>query len=204
MGVYNDQILPRLLNVAMGTKAIGDERMKCVPQASGVVIEIGFGAGHNLPFYSNRVERLIAVDPSVVSAKLARSRIERVSFPVEYVPLEGERIAAPDASVDSVVSTFTLCTIPDVMAALRQVRRVLKPGGRFYFLEHGRSADSGVSRWQDRLNGLQGFLFGGCNLNRDIERLVASSGLILSSIDRYNGQGPRIVATLYRGVALRS
>ena len=203
MGLYNDRILPRLLNVAMGTKAIGDERMKCVPQAAGVVLEIGFGSGHNLPYYSDRVERLIAVDPSAVSARLARNRIARVPFPVEYIPLEGERIAAPDASVDSVVSTFTLCTIPDVAAALGQIRRVLKPGGRFLFLEHGRSADPGVSGWQDRLNGLQGFLFGGCNLNRDIGRLVEGSGLVLSSIERYNGQGPRIVATLYRGIALR-
>ena len=201
VSLYNDHILPRILNFVMGTKDIGEERRKCVPDAAGVVLEIGFGAGHNLPFYSSSVKNLIAVDPSVVGAKLARKRIEQAAFPVQYIPLEGERIALPNASVDTAVSTFTLCTIPDVAAALHQVRRVLKPNGQFLFLEHGRSREAAVERWQDRLNGMQKFCCGGCNLNRDIEQLIVAAGFELQSLERYYGKGPKVAASLYRGVA---
>ena len=152
MSFYADQILPRVFDFVMGFKAIGEERQKGLAEVTGSVLEIGFGSGHNLPYYPRRVEKLIAIDPSVVSAKLARKRIERVSFPVEYLALKGEEIPAASGSFDSVVSTFTLCTIPDVGAALRQIRRVLKPEGRFFFVEHGRSSEPRVRRWQDRMN----------------------------------------------------
>ena len=119
MALYNDHILPRILNWAMGTSFIAEERKKALVDVSGRVLEVGFGSGHNLPFYSSKVQSVVAIDPSAVSAKLARKRILMASFPVDYMRLEGEKIFAPDGSFDSVVSTFTLCTIPDVTAALR-------------------------------------------------------------------------------------
>lgn len=199
VGLYDDHILPRILDFAMGMKFVGEERKKCLAEVSGQVLEVGFGSGHNLLYYSNRVEKVVAIDPSVLSAKLARKRMERAAFPVEYLPLKGEEIPAPDASFDSVVSTFTLCTIPDPNAALRQMRRVLKPGGRFFFVEHGRSSDPVVQGWQDRLNGLQKFLCGGCHLNRDIEQLIVSAGFELLTLEKYYGKGPKVSAYLYRG-----
>lgn len=201
MGLYGDHILPRILNFAMGIKVIGEERKKCLAEVNGRVLEVGFGSGHNLPYYSDRTEKVVALDPCVVSAKLARKRIDRAAFPVEYLPLKGEEIPAPDASFDSVVSTFTLCTIPNPNAALRHMRRVLKPGGRFFFVEHGLSSEPGVQRWQNRMNGLQKFLCGGCHLNRDIEQLIAGAGFELLSLEKYYGQGPKVSAFLYRGIA---
>jgi ubiquinone/menaquinone biosynthesis C-methylase UbiE len=201
VGLYDDHILPRILNFAMASKVIRDERQKCVAEVSGRVLEIGFGSGHNLPFYSGKIEKIVAIDPSVVSARLARKRIKQVPFPVEYLALSGEEIPAPDASFDSVVSTFTLCTIPDVLAALRQIRRVLKPDARFFFLEHGRSPDPVVRRWQDRLNGMQQFFSGGCHLNRPIDQLIADAGLKVLTIEKYYGKAPRPFSYLYRGIA---
>jgi ubiquinone/menaquinone biosynthesis C-methylase UbiE len=201
MGLYSNHILPRILNWAMGMSFIADERKKALAEVSGRVLEIGFGSGHNLPYYSPRVKNLVAIDPSSVSAKLARKRILMAPFPVEYVPLEGEKIFAPDASFDSAVSTFTLCTIPDVTAALRQLRRVLKADGTFYFLEHGRSPDPAVLRRQNLFNGLQKRLCGGCNLNRDMRQLIQDAGFQISAVEVYYGKGPKFSACLYRGAA---
>jgi ubiquinone/menaquinone biosynthesis C-methylase UbiE len=202
MGFYDDKVVPRILNLAMGTKFAREERMKCLAGVTGEVLEVGFGAGHNLPWYPAGVRKVVAVDPSTEGAKLARKRIAAARFPVEYVPLEGEHIAAPDASFDSVVSTFTLCSIPDPGAALAQMRRVLKPGGRFFLVEHGRSPDPGIWRWQDRMNGVQQFLCGGCNMNRDIERLVKDAGFEFDQIDKYYGEGqPKLFAYMTRGIA---
>jgi len=203
MGLYNDHVLPRIMSCAMGMSFISEERKRCLAEVRGQVLEIGFGAGHNLPYYPTSVEKVTAVDPSVVSAKMARKRILMAPFPVEYITLEGEKISIPDASFDSVVSTFTLCTIPDVASALRQVRRVLKPDGRLFFVEHGRSSEPGVRRWQDRLNRFQKRLCGGCNLNRDIEQLILNTGFQMVSLEKYYGKGPRISAQLYRGSARR-
>ena len=201
MGFYSDHIVPRFLNVAMGMSMIADERKKCLADVQGAVLEVGFGSGHNLPFYPPTVLSVTAIDPSELSARLARPRIEKAPFPVAYLPLKGEEVPAPDASFDSVVSTFTLCTIQDTDRALRQIRRVLRPGGRFFFVEHGRSNEPGVQRWQDRLNGIQNVLCGGCNLNRDMERLIGNAGFEFLSIDRYYAKGPKFSSYLYRGIA---
>jgi ubiquinone/menaquinone biosynthesis C-methylase UbiE len=171
---------------------------------TGSVLEVGFGTGHNLPHYPDTVEKVVGIDPSGESAKLAKKRIGRARFPVQLIQLEGERIAAPDASFDSVVSTLSLCTINDPSAALRQMRRVLKPDGRFFFLEHGRSDEPHVQRWQDRLNGLQRWVFGGCNVNRPIDRLITNAGFIIDNLERYYGKGPKPLAYLYRGTARRA
>jgi len=205
MGFYGDWVLPRLMNLMMSTKDMADERKKCLAGVKGIVLEVGFGSGLNLPFYPDEVERVMAVDPSTEAAKLARKRIAQARFPVEYVPLEGEKIDAPDESFDSVVSTFTLCTIPDPAAALGQMRRVLKPGGRFYFVEHGRSAEPKVQRWQDRLNPFQKAICGGCNMNRDIERLVREAGFEFDQMDKYYMKGaPKVGGYMTRAVARRA
>ena len=202
MGFYDDWVLPRILNTMMGMPYVTKERKKALAGVTGDVLEVGFGSGHNLPCYPGSVQRVVAVDPSTESAKLASKRIAAARFGVEYLPLEGEKIAAPDASFDSVVSTFTLCTIPDPGTALSQMRRVLKPGGRLFFVEHGRSPDPNVQRWQDRLNGFQRFTCGGCNMNRDIERLVRDAGFDFDEIDKYYLDGqPKILAFMTRGVA---
>jgi len=201
MGFYSDQIVPRFLNIAMGMSMIADERKKCLAEVQGKVLEVGFGSGHNLPFYPPTVEKVTAIDPSELSARLARPRIAKAPFPVDYLPLKGEEIPAPDASFDSVVSTFTLCTIQDTNAALRQIRRVLRPGGKFFFVEHGRSHEPKVQRWQDRFNGLQNALCGGCNLNRDMEQLIGNAGFEFLSIDKYYAKGPKVSTYIYRGIA---
>jgi len=202
MGFYREQVLPRMLDLGMGRQVIADERRKTLAGVGGTVLEVGFGSGRNLPFYPPEVRKVVAVDPSTVAARLARERIAHAAFPVEYVALDGERIDAPDASFDSVVSTFTLCTIPDPAAALAHMRRVLRPGGRFFFVEHGRAPDAKVQRWQDRLDRVNQALLGGCHLNRDIERLIRDAGFEMERVDKHYLEGaPRFAGFLTRGVA---
>lgn len=202
MGFYDKWVLPRLLNLMMGNKFATEERKKCLAGVSGTVLEVGFGSGHNLPWYPASVRRVVAVDPSRESAKLARKRIAEARFPVEYLPVGGEEISAADHSFDSVVSTFTLCTIPDPVAALAQMRRVLKPEGKLFLAEHGLSGDPKIQRWQHRLNGLQNFMCGGCNMNRDIRRLIGEAGFEFDQVDQYYMQGaPKFAGFLTRGIA---
>jgi ubiquinone/menaquinone biosynthesis C-methylase UbiE len=204
MGFYEDHVLPHLVNVAMSTKGVRDERRRCLEAVSGEVLEIGFGTGLNLPFYPAGVTKVVGVDPSTTSARLARKRIAASSFPVEIVGLSAERLPVDDGSVMTVVSTFTLCTIPDVSQALRDVRRVLRPGGRLHFVEHGRSDDERVRRWQTRLNGVQKKVFGGCHLDRPMAELIARAGLEIERLENdYLEGAPKFGGYLYRGVARR-
>jgi ubiquinone/menaquinone biosynthesis C-methylase UbiE len=202
--LYEQQILPRVINVAMRQKMVTKERKKALDGVGGVVLEVGFGSGLNLPLYTRKVERVVAIDPSAVAHKLARKRIEGSPFPVEYMALSGEQIPAAEGSFDTVVTTFTLCTIPDASRALSEMRRVLKRGGKLYFLEHGASSDSSVRGWQRRLNGIQGALFGGCQLDREIDRLILGAGFEMERLESYYGTGPKPLVFLYRGVALKA
>jgi ubiquinone/menaquinone biosynthesis C-methylase UbiE len=201
--VYDRWVLPRLINLVMQNKMDTAERAKFVPRSSGVVLEIGAGSGLNIPFYSHRVERLFALDPSVELWKMADKRARRAGFPVEFLPTSAEHIPLADNAVDTVVSTWTLCTIPDPRRALTEMKRVLRPGGTLIFVEHGRSPDERILAWQTRLNPIWKRLAGGCNLNRRIDELLKDAGFRITEIERgYNGS-PRLLTFTYRGLAER-
>ncbi|HWC36592.1 MAG TPA: class I SAM-dependent methyltransferase [Mycobacteriales bacterium] len=203
MGWYEKHVLPRIINKVLDNRHTREVRQRVAGGLSGDVLEIGFGSGLNLPYLPAAVTSFRAVDPSGEAAKLARARIEAAHVPVEIVGLDGQQLPLPDESVDAVLSTWTLCTIPDAVAAVREVRRVLRPGGRFHFVEHGAADDAGVRRWQDRLNGMQQRVGGGCNLNRDITAIVTEGGLTISRLDRYYGPGePKPFGSLYEGTAV--
>jgi ubiquinone/menaquinone biosynthesis C-methylase UbiE len=177
MGFYDKHILPRFINCACGTKPIMKQREKVVPRASGTVLEIGIGTGLNLPYYDgSSVERLIGLDPSEKSWELAGERAAHLDFDVEFIGLPGEQIPLEDASVDTVLVTFALCTIPDPVAALHGMARVLRPGGSLIFCEHGKAPDANVCQWQDRINPFWRRIAGGCHVNRDIPELLKVGG----------------------------
>lgn len=201
MGFYAKYVLPTLTDLAMRNAAARTERARFVPRATGVVLEIGVGSGLNIPIYGSGVRKLYALDPSAELLRMARPRAERATFPVELLEHPAEAIPLGDASVDTVVTTWTLCTIPDALAALREMRRVLRPDGRLIFIEHGRATDPGVLRWQDRLTPLWRMITGGCHLNRPIDELLAQGGFQVTDMERGYGAGPRIGAYLYRGIA---
>jgi len=201
MGFYGKYLLPTLIELAMKNKAAQAERVRLVPQASGEVLEIGVGSGLNIPIYGSGVRKLHALDPSAELLRMARQRAERAAFPVELLQHPAEAIPLGDGTVDSVVTTWTLCSIPDAAAALREVRRVLRPAGRLIFIEHGRSTDPSVVRWQDRVTPLWRKISGGCHLNRPIDRLLAQGGFKVSELECGYMAGPRIGAYLYRGIA---
>lgn len=179
MGWWSEQALPRVVDVSCGPRVTATEREQACAGLSGVVVELGFGSGTNLPFYPEEVRRVVAIEPSDTAWHLAARRIAKRDLEVVRGGRDAARLSLPDASADAVLSTWSLCTIPDVEAALREVCRVLRPGGRLHFVEHGLSPDEPVARWQHRLDPWQGRLFGGCHLTRPIADLVTGARLEL-------------------------
>ncbi len=205
MGFYSDKVVPRLVTCACGTKPILKQREKVVPQARGRVLEIGMGAGHNLPYYrAEQVERIVGIDPCSASWALAQPRATSLGVPLEFIEGSAESIPLPDEEFDTVLMTYSLCTIPDAQAALQEIRRVLKPGGRLVFCEHGEAPDASVARWQQRVNPLWRKLLGGCNLNRPITRWISDAGFAISALDQMYLPGtPRIAGFNVWGSAER-
>lgn len=204
MNLFRDHVLPRAIDWAMRGEVFSAERAKWARGLRGRVLEVGFGSGLNVPFYPPEVTEVLALEPAAVARKLAAKRVAATKIPVTYLGLTAETIPLEADSVDCVGCTWTLCTIPDVGRALAEIARVLAPGGRFHFLEHGRSEEPRVARWQDRLTPIQKFLAGGCHLNRPIDELVLAAGFRLESLERYSIKGPSVATALYRGVAAAS
>ncbi len=201
MSFWERSILPRLVDFGMRGSTFREERPKCIRNAKGRVLEIGFGSGLNVPYYTEEVSELLALEPSELGRKLAGKRVAEAPFPVSFVGLDGAAIPLDDESVDCVTCTWTLCTIPDVEGALREVRRVLAPGGEFFFMEHGASRIEKVRRFQDRWNPLQKCLFGGCHVNREIDVLINAAGFESVEHEEYVLPGPRFIGSMYRGAA---
>jgi ubiquinone/menaquinone biosynthesis C-methylase UbiE len=169
MGLYDRHILPHCIDLAMRSRVVRVERQRLLPGAEGRVLEIGIGSGLNLPHYAATVTSLVGLEPSEKLLRMTRDRARQAAFEVSLIEASAEEIPLDDTSFDSVVMTWTLCTIPRPPAALAELRRVLKPGGALLFVEHGRAPEAAIARWQDRLNPLQRRLGGGCNLNRRID-----------------------------------
>src|SRR6266571_1518417 len=189
MGFYSERVLPRIINTACGMKTAEPLRRRVCEGLAGDVVEIGFGSGLNIPFYPAAVTRVAAVDPAEVGWQLAGQRLRTASVPVQRSGLDGQSLPFADASYDAALSTWTLCTIPDVAAALSELRRVLKPGGTLHFVEHGLAPDESVQRWQRRLEPLQKRVFGGCHLTRPIVDLLTTAGFEITELDTFYEKG---------------
>lgn len=199
---YRDHVFVRIMNTMMNTKETRRIRGEVCAPLVGEVLEIGFGTGLNLPHLPPTVTRLLAVDPMERGRALAHERLVATTVPVEFLGLDGESIPVRDASVDGVLATWTLCSIPDPVAAVREIQRVLRPGGTFHFVEHGRAPDESVRRWQDRINPIQRRMACGCNLNRDIPAIVTEGGMTLGDVTTYYAKGdPKVMGWMYQGVA---
>lgn len=203
MGFYADQVFPRVMNVLIDTRETRRLRQQVCAPLHGEVVEIGFGTGHNLPFMPPAVTRVFAVDPMIKGRHLAAARVEAASCDVQFVGLDGEQLPLEDDSVDSALSTWTLCSIPDPVAAVREIARVLRPGGALSFVEHGLAPDDAVQRWQHRCNGLQNRVACGCNINRDIAALITRAGMVVEDLDTfYVGGAPKPLGWTFQGRAV--
>src|SRR5262245_4019083 len=201
VGIYLRCVVPLLTELAMRNNVADAERGRWVPLASGVVLEVGVGSGLNFAHYGSGVRAVYALDPSAELRRMAARRVLRARAPVEFLPASAEDIPLPAASVDTVLMTWTLCTIGDPMRALGEIGRVLGAEGRLVFVEHGRAPDPRVASWQQRVTPLWRRLSGGCHLDRPIDQLIEAGGFEISEMERGYVSGPRIGAYFYRGVA---
>jgi len=203
MGFYREHVLPRLVDRACGTSGLRRWRAEVTAGLTGRVIEIGFGSGLNVDHYPTDVGMILAVEPAAVARRLSNKRIARSAVPVTHIGLDGQAIPLDDDSCDSALSTFTLCTIPDVQRALAELRRVMRPGARFHFLEHGLAPDPGVAAWQRRLEPLQLRLADGCHLTREPARLVSEAGFTIEHVEQRYAKGPKPWSWFSSGVATK-
>lgn len=201
MNVYERWVLPRLTDFVMRNKEAARYRSQVVPDARGTVLEIGVGSGLNLPFYGTEVSRLFALEPSGELLRMARKKAHAAPFPVEFLAHSSEEIPIDDCTFDTVVMTWTLCSIRDPLKALREMRRVLKPGGMLLFAEHGLAPEASVRAWQERLNPLWRKLTGGCNLNRKLDDLIRVAGFTIVHLDTAYAKGLRPMSYIYSGRA---
>ena len=201
MGWWSEQVVPRVTHVALGTRAVRGVRRRALAAAHGEVVELGFGSGPNLAVYPRAVTSVLAVEPSPVARQLAAKAIAASSVPVRHVGLEGEHLPLADDSADTVVSTFTLCTVPDPRAALTEARRLLRPGGTLLFCEHGLAPEPRLARRQRRLDGLQQRLFAGCHLARPIDDVVRAAGFTVTALTHERLRGSGALSYLYVGSA---
>ncbi|WP_035993999.1 class I SAM-dependent methyltransferase [Leptolyngbya sp. KIOST-1] len=204
MGLYNERILPYLIDVSMAGTTLEPYRREVLAEVEGAVLEIGFGTGLNLPYYPDHVRHLVTVDPSPGVHRLAQKRIDASPIAVDHRLLSGEALPMAEATFDSVVSTFTLCSIPEIEQALAEIYRVLKPGGRFFFVEHGLSDEPGIQTWQNRLTPLQKRIAGGCHINRNMRQLIEQQFDQVSLTAAYVERLPKIMGYFYRGVATKA
>lgn len=204
MGLYTEQVLPRFQDKVMGVKRMRKVRGRVCEGLKGDVVEVGFGTGLNAPYYPDEVTKVYAVEPSRVCMRIAKPRIDRSTVPVVSAGLTAERLDLPSESFDAVLSTWTLCTIPDLESALAELRRVLKPGGTFHFVEHGHAPDGNVARWQERIEPVWKPLAGGCHLTRRIDDQIANAGFTVDQLDRYYIEGePKPFGYTFEGRAVR-
>ena len=203
MSFYDNNILPHVIHLACGTKPILKQREKIVPQAEGRILEIGMGSGININYYTpSKVEKIWGLEPSIGMREKAKSRVAAAPFDIEWLDLPSEEIPLDDKSVDTIVLTYTLCTIPNWLGALQQMKRVLKPGGKLLFSEHGQAPDDAVKKWQSRINPYWMKLAGGCHLNRDIPHLLTEGGFNIKEINTlYVPKTPKVAAFTYWGYA---
>ncbi len=203
MGIYRERVVPRIINVACGTKAEKPLRRRVCEGLAGEVVEIGFGSGLNVPFYPAAVSRVAAIEPADAAWKLADKRLLATSVSVQRCGRDAQSLPFADASYDAALSTWTLCTIPDVAVALRELRRVLKPGGTLHFVEHGLAPDEPVRRWQHRLEPVQKRVFAGCHLTRPIVDLLTTEGFTITELDVfYDKSAPKFEAAYSLGTAV--
>ena len=201
MGFYQDHVLPFLIDLTRRQRNLAAYRARVIPAAQGRVLEIGIGSGLNLPYYGTTVEHVIGLDPSPKLLAMAREAARRTSLPLELIKSGAEAIPLHGSSIDTVVTTWTMCSIPAVLSALGEMRRVLKPAGRLLFVEHGRSPDPGVRRWQDRLTPAWRRIGGGCHLNRAISELIGNAGFRVEWLETGYMRGPKPLTFMYEGNA---
>lgn len=202
MSFYNDHILPYVIDLACGVKAVNQQRAKVVPQAHGKVLEIGIGSGRNLAHYQAAlVDELTGLDPEMAMHRLAKKRLAQSGLQANLVGLDAESIPLDDNLFDTVVCTYTLCTIPDACKALLEMKRVLKPSGQLLFCEHGKAPDAKVAQWQAKLNPIWNRFAGGCNLNRAIPDLITDAGFNVDKLEQMYIPGPRFATYNYWGTA---
>ncbi len=206
MAFWEEQLLPRVTDLLLDTKEVRRHRERVAAGLHGELLEIGFGSGLNVALYPSAVRAVNAVEPSFVARKMSAPRVKRSGIPVDFVGIDGENLSLANDSVDAALSTFTLCTIPNAVQALREIHRVLRPGGEFHFLEHGLSPNPSTARWQHRLNGIERRVAGGCHLDRRIDQLVTAAGFDMQALINEQMRGPRVASPwgyLFCGIAIK-